>query len=414
MNWKQIRAEALKSAREIAQRAKGAGRALTTDETSEFEGLLAKANEAAVQIQAIADSENLYKSLAEIEGDDGGGGEPEDQAAGSGAGPRAKNLGDHFAKEVGGQLLKLKERANTSLGTSEFAAKANTDVHKIGSVFDLVLRDVDRTVVRPYRRPLVTDLFGTGTISGTMVTYFVESPAEGAFTTVAEGAQKPQIHIPDPTTKTDKLTKIAAWFDISDEMVEDLPFMVSEINNRGLRMLAETEERQVLNGDGTGTNLDGVLHRSGIQALTRGAGEPVQDAVFRAIMAVQDVTGLAADGIVIHPTDYQALRLLKDHTGQYLAGGPFQGQYGNGDGLAWQPPLWGVRTVVSPAVAVGTVVVGAFQDAVTQYRKGGVRVESTNSDQGKFTKNTITTRIEERLALAVRVPAAIATVALTP
>ena len=52
-------------------------------------------------------------------------------------------------------------------------------------------------------------------------------------------------------------------------------------------------------------------------------------------------------------------------------------------------------------------MVGAFKASTTLYRKGGVRVESTNSDQGKFTKDIITTRIEERIALAVRMPAAI-------
>ena len=411
MDWKKVRAEALKAAREIAQRAKSAGRALTDTETVEFDGFMAKANEALEQLNAIAESQARFKALAEIE--DGADEEPEDAFAGA-KGKKSKSLGHHFAKEVGGQVVKLKERANTSLGTSEWAAKAATDVHKVGSVYDLVLRDVDLTVVRPFRRPLITDLLGTGTISGTMVTYFVEATrTEGSFTTVAEGAQKPQIHVPDPTTKTDKLTKIAAWFDLSDEMVEDVPFMVSEINNRGIRMLAEKEEDEVLNGDGTGTHLDGILNRSGIQALTMNPGEPVQDGLFRAIMAVQDVTGLAPDGIVINPADYQALRLLKDRNNQYLAGGPFQGQYGNGSGLSWQPPLWGVPTVVSPAVAAGTAVVAAFDAATTLYRKGGVRVETTNSDQGKFTKNTITTRIEERLALAVRVPAAIAVLNLT-
>ena len=56
--------------------------------------------------------------------------------------------------------------------------------------------------------------------------------------------------------------------------------------------------------------------------------------------------------------------------------------------------------------------VGAFRAAATVYRKGGVRVESTNSDLGKFTKDIVTTRIEERIALAVRVPSAVVKVTL--
>jgi hypothetical protein len=34
--------------------------------------------------------------------------------------------------------------------------------------------------------------------------------------------------------------------------------------------------------------------------------------------------------IVMHPTDWQAIRLLKDANNQYFAGGPFTAAYGNG------------------------------------------------------------------------------------
>jgi HK97 family phage major capsid protein len=48
--------------------------------------------------------------------------------------------------------------------------------------------------------------------------------------------------------------------------------------------------------------------------------------------------------------------------------------------------------------------VGAFKQAATVYRKGGVRVESTNSHASDFTSNLVTVRAEERVALAVRRP----------
>jgi HK97 family phage major capsid protein len=145
-----------------------------------------------------------------------------------------------------------------------------------------------------------------------------------------------------------------------------------------------------------------------VQAI---APDSAQDALFRAITKVQTATGLPADGIIINPADYQKLRLSKDANDQYFGGGFFSGQYGNG-GVISQPPLWGMTTVVTAAVAAGTAVVGAFKQAGTVYRKGGVRVESTNSDLGKFTSNIITTRIEERVALAVRIPLAIVKVTL--
>ena len=56
------------------------------------------------------------------------------------------------------------------------------------------------------------------------------------------------------------------------------------------------------------------------------------------------------------------------------------------------------------AVSAGTIVVGAFKTCGSVVTNGGVRVESTNSDQDDFIKNLMTIRAEERLALAVRRP----------
>lgn len=336
---------------------------------------------------------------------------PDESAPGPEDEREAKTLGEHFAKSVGQDgFANLKARGGFTVSAPEF--KAATDPQVTPAAFAPALTEFDTTVVRSYRRPVVSDLLGSGTISGTSITYPVEGAVEGAFTTLAEGAQKPQVHIADPTTVTDALKKIAAWFDISDEMVEDLPFWVSEVNNRGLYLLSMFEEAQLLQGNGTGTNVLGLLNRSGIQTETQAiAPDSAQDAIFRAMTKVQTATGLSADGIIINPADYQALRLSKDANGQYFGGGFFSGEYGNG-GVAVQPPLWGLNTVVSAAVPAKTVAVGAFKAASTVYRKGGIRVESTNSDLGKFTKNLITTRIEERAALAVRIPSAVVKVTL--
>jgi len=50
------------------------------------------------------------------------------------------------------------------------------------------------------------------------------------------------------------------------------------------------------------------------------------------------------------------------------------------------------------------VLIGADKAAATVYRKGGIRVETSNADGNDFTKNQFTILAEERLALAVRRP----------
>lgn len=406
MNLKEQRAAALADAQKIVDGVKAANRAMTEAEESEVETHLESVKSFDEGIAKAEKSASLFKRVASI-APDSDGEKDEDRGEKS-----AASLGEHFVKSVGASgFAKLNEKGGHTVSAPEF--KANTDAHATSAAFAPWTTDVDKTVVQAYRQRLVVaDLLGVGTVSGNAITYFVENAFEGNFATVAEGGQKPQIHVADPTPVTDGIKKIAAWFDNTDEMVEDLPFWVSEINNRGLYQLALVEESQLLSGPGTGSTVKGILLRDGVQTEAAANNKDNEDAIFRAITKVQTATGLDADGIMIHPTDYQKIRLSKDLNGQYVGGGVFAGQYGTA-GQALQPPLWGLTTVVTAAVPVGTAVVGSFKQASTVYRKGGVRVESTNSDGNKFTTNVVTTRIEERIGLAVRVPSAIVKVTLS-
>lgn len=398
------RAAALKAANDLIAEAKGGK--LDAAKAAQVDQFLAEVEDLDVQIKAAEESQARFDRLAAIS---------PGKAAQSADDTPARSLGEHFVKHAGAKLREMKGVSGASVSAPEF--KAATDTHVVGSVFQTpVLTEFDRTVVRAYRpRLVVADLLGSGTISGNAITYFIEGGWEGGFATVAEGAAKPQAHATDPTTATDSLKKIAAFLKFTDEMIEDLDFFVTEINNRGLYELAKFEEAQILSGNGTGQNLTGLLNRSGIGTQARGtvaSGDTVADTIFRAMTQVTTGSGLDPDGIVIHPTDYQALRLSKDNNGQYYGGGFFTGEYGVG-GIMQQPPLWGLRTVVTPSITAGTVLVGAFQQAATVYRKGGVRVESTNSHASDFTSNLVTTRIEERVALAVRVPLGIVKTTIT-
>lgn len=395
MNLKHQREAALKAARDIAEAAKGEAREMTADEIAEVDQHLAKADDLETQIKAADESQARMKRLATIT-------DPTGDAASREA--IAKTLGDHFMLHAKSRLGSLRNEGSTTIAAPEFKAATDNQVTS-GAGFVPYLTEYDRTVIQGVRpRMVVADLLGSGSISGNAISYFVEAALEGAFTTVAEGGAKPQLHVVDPTAVTDSLKKIAGFIKFTDEMVEDLDFYVSEINGRLLYELARFEEQQLLNGAGTGSTVQGILNRSGIQTETGATKADNADAVFRSMTKVSTGAGLDADGIVIHPTDYQAFRLKTDANGQYYGGGFFAGEYGVGT-LTAQPPLWGLRTVVTPAITAGTVLVGAFAQAATVYRKGGVRVESTNSHASDFTSNLVTTRAEERIALAVRRPA---------
>ena len=76
------------------------------------------------------------------------------------------------------------------------------------------------------------------------------------------------------------------------------------------------------------------------------------------------------------------------------------------------PPLWGVKTVVTEAIAPGTALVGAFKAGGKVLRKGGLRVESTNAHADYFINDKVAIRLKERLTLQVKYPKAFVKVEL--
>lgn len=325
--------------------------------------------------------------------------------AGENAVQQAKSLGGFIIDGMKGANVKSGERFSANLGTY---VKADASPMVTSSAVSSALADVqERLYEGPRRRLVVADLLGQETTTRAAVTYFVESETvNGAVATVAEGAKKPLVSFGDPTPVTEQVRKIAAVLKESDEMVDDLPWLASSIENRGLYLVQLFEEYQLLNGNGSGTNLNGILNRSGILTEQTAADEGnVADAIFRAMTKISTSSPFTADGIVINPTDYQTLRLAKDANAQYYGGGFFAGQYGQG-GITEQPPIWGLRTVVTPAVAAGTVLVGAFRAGASVIRRQGIGIEIANQNEDDFVNNRIAIRIEERLALAVRYPKA--------
>lgn len=404
MNLKEKRAAALKGARDLAEAAKSASRSMTTEELAQANTFLETVKECDSLIKAATESDSVMQELASLAGSS-----VETPESKGGSERQAKSLGDHFVKSLQAAGRSLKEPG--TFHAPEF--KAATDDQVAGGhegAYGPLLTDIDRNFVLPKReRLVVADLLQSGAVSGTAITYPVFGALEGGTGMVAEGGQKPQMHVADPDWRTDALSEVAGWFKMTDDMAEDLAYVVSEINSTALYDLAYREEQQLLNGDGTGQNLTGILQRSGVQAHAQGA-DSVADAIFKATSLVQTATGFTADAVVINPQDYEPLRLAKDGNDQYYGGGYFVGQYGNG-AIMENPPIWGRRTVVTPAIAAGTVLVGAFNSAKV-FRKGGIRVESTNSHEDDFTNDKITTRVRERVGLQVKYPAAFVAVEL--
>lgn len=301
-----------------------------------------------------------------------------------------KTLGEFAAKNL--DLDAVRNGSAKSAGTGFGFKAAGAPDPQLSQQMLETSRVVTDTAVRDLA---IRNLFGSEAITGNALKYFILGAKEGtnAPGTVAENGAKPQFHIVEGSD-TATLQKIAGWFYETDELLEDNAFLKSAIDARGLYELDSAIEAYLMTT---------LLDTFGLGAI---AQAPTADNIFAAIMQVKKDSGYNADAIVINPTDYQTLRLAKDGA-QYIGGGYFYGPYGNGQ-LELQPRLWGLNTVVSDAVAAGTVVVGAFKQGGSVITKAGAgaRIEVVTGDHDDAIYNRVTVVVEERIALAVRAPKA--------
>jgi HK97 family phage major capsid protein len=248
----------------------------------------------------------------------------------------------------------------------------------------------------------VADLFANGQTNNTTIRYLQEVTFTNTAATVAEAGQKPEATW--NLAEVDSLVKKIAWLArTTSEMFEDYPAVRDYINSRLPFGVRQREEFQLLSGDGTGANLLGVLNVSGILTQAKGADTNV-DALYKAITKVRTQGFWEPDAIVIDPTNWTPIRLLKSTIGDYVWGPP---------SMPGPETIFGKRVVITVNMglsAANTAIVGAWNLGGTVFYRHGVRVEATNSDASDFQFNRIAIRAEQREALAVWRPKAFCTV----
>jgi HK97 family phage major capsid protein len=294
----------------------------------------------------------------------------------------------------------LPSGAWTSPSSELMAATLSEDSASGG---DLVVTDYRPGILPLPTRPLVmADLLAAGTTDSNTVGYMVETTFTNAADTVAEGATKPESTLAFNAT-TDPVRKIASWLPITEEMLEDVPSLRSYVDVRLRLGVQLAEDDQILNGSGVAPDVVGFLARSGLAAAVARGSDTNADAILKQINAIFNATGLQPTGVVMNPTNFQTAQLLKTADGLYVSGNsPFSAPQA--------ATLWGLPVALTSAMTAGTALVGAFKTAAQLFRRGGLRVEASNSHANFFIENKVAIRAEERIALAVYRPSAFGTV----
>ena len=248
----------------------------------------------------------------------------------------------------------------------------------------------------PERRLSIRDLLAPGTTSSNAVSYVRETGFTNAAASKAEGVAFDYSDLKFDEVHTTVRT-VGHLMKASKNILADAPQLESFVNKRLVYGLQDVEDRQLLNGDGSGNNLYGILPQASAFADPASLAKYTIIDQLRLAMLQAALAEYPATGIVLNPIDWTKIELEKDTTGRMLIGNPQNGA---------TPMLWRLPIVETTALAAGTFLAGAFKMAAQLFDREEVGVEVAFENKDDFEKNLVTFRCYERLALAVYRPEA--------
>jgi HK97 family phage major capsid protein len=256
-----------------------------------------------------------------------------------------------------------------------------------------------RVIESAQRRPMVDDMIPQTTTTQAAVVYMEETTFTNNAAEAAEGAQYGEAALVF-TERSDTIRKIGTFLPVTDEQLEDEPQIQSLINNRLALMVRLRREAQLLAGNGTAPNLLGFYNKTGIQTQAKGS-DPVPDAIYKAMTKVRHTGYADPTAVILHPNDWQDIRLLRTTEGIYIWGSPAE---------AGPERVWGLPVVATSAATENTGLVGDFQLYSELHFKRGITLKVSDSHSDYFIKGKQAIRADERLALAIYRAAAFCTV----
>jgi HK97 family phage major capsid protein len=253
------------------------------------------------------------------------------------------------------------------------------------------------------------DVIPVGETSSASVSYIREESFTRSAAETTPGSVKPEGAL-SYTEQTATVRTIPAWIPVTTDQLADWPGLRSRIDNRLLYDIAKREEEELIYGDGTPPNIEGILDIAGTQDIAADAdytaGNDMLEKIRLGITLVA-IAGYEANAILIHPRDWFTTVVLKGSDEHYL------GQvFMTADRT---PRVWSINVVETVAVeATAGVATEARELVVGDFIRGCELLDrmtanvmvGLNSDD--FTRNRRTLLAEERIAFPIYAPAAFA------
>ena len=320
--------------------------------------------------------------------------------------PKRKSLGSAVATDQFKALLAGQTRTATATLDLDIKSTITGDTGSPPSADDVMspASRVPGIVSGAVRRLLVTDLIPFVSVASNQAAVTLESSFTNAVAGQAfEGDGKPESVLEFDLLQKPIIT-LATFVKASNQVMADAPMLETYINTRLAHFLRVRLEHEILNGDNSAGQFDGLMRAANHSEFTPVTGDTALDSLRKAAEAVE-LNDYSPMAVILHPSDWRAIELQKTaaDTEQYSLGHSDGARYVAG-GMG--PTVWGMNVVISRTMPQGKFICGDFQSSTMLFDRQAPTVEVgyVNTD---FTSNLLTIRAEMRAALGVAVPSAL-------
>lgn len=303
-------------------------------------------------------------------------------------------IGSGFVKSEAFKRIKQREpgKAELAVDAKSFLERKATFLTSAGWAPESTR--TGRVVMNAQRGIEVTDILPVFPTSQAAIKYMEET----TFTNNAAERAENAAYVESALALTERsvtVRSVGTSIPVTDEQLEDEEGVAAYLDQRLGFMVRQRLDTQILAGGGTPPDLLGTMNVGSTQSQAKGA-DPVPDAIHKAITKVQ-VTGRANPNVVIlHPNDWQDIRLLRTTDGIYIWGSPSE----SGPAM-----IWGLPIVSTSAATENTGIVGDYANYSGLHIRKGLEVASgyVNDD---FLDGRVTLRAGLRAAVVHYRPAA--------
>lgn len=257
-------------------------------------------------------------------------------------------------------------------------------------------------------RLTIRDVLTQGTTNSGSVSYIRHEATTGKAAAQTPGEPKAELSA-EWTKQTAPVVTLAGWMPVQNQQIQDFAQLRSLIDGVLRYQVKLEEEEQVIFGDGSADNLEGLLTVTGTQDIAaNGRYVPGTTTIIDAIrMGITDVrtAGYDPNAVLMHPIDWETVLLAK----------------GNDDHYIWVvvtdsngSRIWGLRVVESVGAQERGVVnprraliVGDFIQGAQLLDNMEINVQVGLIDD-QFVRNMRTILAEERVAFPIYAPRAFA------